>query len=283
MKLKLEKTKLQDEYGRPINFYHTTNVSKKIEHFLPLTHFGTKKAAEMRGIHFMYQSLGISEPAILPSELPQELEKKLQHSSQISLKTYQVHLHVKSPLCIFDFGKHDISNYQGWFLRQYSPKSIYLTPKECLERDNVGVGKMAYKKALTEFIFQNPKTLSIEKLKKELNSETLFSADSEDTTELTQNVIRQRMIRYLETEGYDSFVYKNDCEDKGQKSYIIFRPEQVFQGSETEHTICPPNKEKQDFLNQVENDFFKDMGIIPPYQRKEVNKQIRNKSFIKTR
>jgi len=281
MKLKLEKTKLADEYGRPVDFYHTTNIQEDIGRFHPLTHFGTKQAAKARGIYFAYKILGIPEPALLPKELPSGLKAKLQKMQAKPLKTYQVYLYMKSPLFIFDFGKHELSDYQGWFSRRYEPKSIYLTPKECLERDTVGAEKMAYKKALSEFVFKDPKNLSVEKLKKELASDTLFSPFSNNEKELAKKLSFQRMIRYLETEGYDGFVYKNDCEDIGQRSYIIFRPEQVFKQGEIEHELSLINKENQQFLHKIEDDFFETKGILSPYKRRELNRQIRAKSLNK--
>ena len=106
MKIKLKNTKLVDEHKRPVVFYHTSPV-ENIERFLPLSHFGTKKAADMRGMHFVYQTLGISEPATLPDKLPDSIYKqfsKLENAPQ--LFTYPVFLYSKSALKIPDFGKH---------------------------------------------------------------------------------------------------------------------------------------------------------------------------------
>ncbi len=280
MKLKLAKTKLADDYGRPIAFYHTTNVAGEIQSFYPLSHFGTKKAAELRGIHFAYQFLGLKEPSVLPETLPEKLKQTLFQKSQDYLKTYQVHLFMKSPLKIKDFGKHGKDNYRQWFLGAYSPKSIYLTPKECLERDNSGIINFPYKKALTDFIFDQPALTSESALEKELNAESLFSPPFKNKQELAEKVSLQRMIRYLESEGYDGFVYENDFEDKGKKSYIIFRAQQVFKPSETEHEVPNFSTEQQNLLNKIESDFFEKRGFLPPFQRKELNRQIRNKKLF---
>ena len=114
-----------------------------------------------------------------------------------------------------------------------------------------------------------------------MKAERLFPSDSDNKLELIKNVSLQRMIRYLETEGYDGFVYKNDCEDIGQRSYIIFRPEQVFKQGETEHELPSIGKENQAFLNKTEDDFFETKGILSPYKRRELNRQIRAKSLNK--
>ncbi len=283
MKLKLANTKLKDDYGRFVDFYHTTDAKQTIQRFHPLTHFGTQKAAQMRGFHLVYKALGMIEPLKGVSALPKTLQKRLDVEHPNLLKTYRVHLSMKNPCEICDFGRHNLAMYHQRFSSFYLPKSIYLTPKECRERDALGPEKMPYKKALSEFIFVHPFQQSTEALKKELEAEHLFSADSNDPKELAENVGYQRMIRYLESEGYDGFVYVNDCEDEGEKSYIIFRSEQVFQKGETEHELPPILKENLMFLNQIENEFFESKGMIAPYQRKELNRQIRAKRLIKTK
>ena len=263
MKIKLKNTKLVDEHKRPVVFYHTSPV-ENIERFLPLSHFGTKKAADMRGMHFVYQTLGISEPATLPDKLPDSIYKqfsKLENAPQ--LFTYPVFLYSKSALKIPDFGKHSLTQYKTWFQDKYAPKSKFLTGKERLEGDGVGESKTTYKKALTEFIFVDPFHQAKEDLEKELATDTLFS-QAKDRADLAEKVALGRMIRFLEGEGYDSFSYKNDYEDKNQLSYIIFRPEQVFIGPEEEHLLPPKNAP---LLNKIENQFFKRKGILSPTER----------------
>ena len=185
MKIKLKNTKLVDEYKRPILFFHTSPV-EKIERFLPLSHFGTKRAAEMRSMHFVYQTLGIIEPAQLPDELPENILKqfsKLENGPKFF--TYPVHLYSKSALKIPDLGKHSLYQWQKWFENKYAPKAKFLTGKERLEGDGVGETKTSYKKALTEFIFIDPFTKTEEDLKKELEADSLFF---QKTGELAEKV-----------------------------------------------------------------------------------------------
>ena len=166
MKIKLKNSKLVDEYKRSILFFHTSPVAK-IERFLPLSHFGTKQAADMRRMHFIYKSLGIPEPAQLPNELPETIVKrfsKLKNAPE--LFTYPVYLYSKSALKIPDIGKHSLYQYHKWFRDKYVPKSKFLTGKERLEGDGVGETKTTYKKLLEEFIFVAPFTENEENLKK---------------------------------------------------------------------------------------------------------------------
>ncbi len=261
MKIKLKNTKLMDEYKRPILFFHTSPV-EKIERFLPLSHFGTKRAADMRSIHFIYKILGIPEPTVLSDKIPDNIQKKISKLENApELFTYPVYLYSKSAIKIPDFGRHALFQYQKWFRDKYAPKAKFLTGKERLEGDGVGETKTAYKKALTEFIFVDPFIENEENLKKELSADSLFSPTADA---LAEKVALGRMIRFLEGEGYDSFIYKNDYEDKGKESYIIFRPEQVFMSTETEHIL--PNQNTA-FLIQQEKKFFKKKGILSPSER----------------
>ena len=286
MKIKLKNTKLVDEYKRPVLFFHTSPVGN-IERFYPLSHFGTKKSAQMRGMHYIYQALGIPEPEILPDELPKNIREqfsKLKGAPQ--LFTYPVHLYSKNALKIPDLTKHSLEQFYHWFARQYAPKSRFLTSAERLEGDGVGETKTAYKKALTEFIFVDPFLQSKENLEKELMADTLYSFPPEKDTpsdipyfligakenlkkisfDLAEKVAFGRMIRFLEGEGYDAFSYKNDYEDVNQKTYIIFRPEQIFKQnpSDEEHVFQQNNPI---LLSQIEKNFFKKKQILSPSER----------------
>ena len=211
MKIKLKNTKLVDEYKRPILFFHTSPV-ENIERFYPLSHFGTKKSAKMRGMHYVYQALKIPEPENLPDELPESIKErfsKLKNAQK--LVTYPVYLYSKSALKTPDLGKHSLYQYQRWFKEKYAPKAKFLTGKERLEGDGVGETNTAYKKALTEFIFVDPFTKSREDLEKELKADSLFEIPK-NPNELGEKAALGRMIRFLEGEGYDAFIYKNDYE-----------------------------------------------------------------------
>ena len=286
MKFKLKNTKLADEYKRPVLFFHTSPV-EKIERFYPLSHFGTKRSAKMRGMHYVYQALGIPEPFILPDELPQNILtqfSKLKNAPK--LFTYPVYLYAKSILKMPDLTKHSLEQFHNWFVKQYVPKSKFLTGAERLEGDIVGGAKTTYKKALAEFIFVDPFKQTKENLEKELSADSLYSVTAEESSpsefpafltsakenldkipfSLAEKVAFQRMIHFFEGEGYDAFSYKNEHEDINQTTYIVFRPEQIFQQnlSEEEHTVPPFNSA---LLAQTEKQFFEKKKILSPQER----------------
>ena len=296
MKFNLKTSKLLDENKRPIVFCHATPCKEKIESFLPLSHFGTKTASQMRAIHFVYNTLGIPEPAFLPKELPGFFQGR----KMPEIKTYHVHLSMKSPLKILDFGQHSLVQFYNWFSMNYKPKSLFLTGEERCEGDVVGPSKIKYKKHLSDFIFVDPFTKSEKDLKDELLAESLYNSKqpqnvpkyipsflfsvrsqiNRDCFSLAEKVAFQRMIRFLEGEGYDGFVYQNDHEDMGNNSYIIFRPQQVFEvgKSENVHTVEPANKS---FLQKIENDFFKTKGVLSPIQRIQKYRQLKYCRYYK--
>jgi hypothetical protein len=296
MKIKLKNTKLQDENKRPIIFYHATPCKEKIESFLPLSHFGTKTASQMRSMHFIYKALGLPEPAVLPKEMP----KAFQRRKIPDITTYQVYLSMKSPLKMSDFGQHSLVQFYTWFSMGYKPKPVFLTGAERCEGDVVGPAKIKYKKHISDFIFVDPFTKSKKDLKKELLAERLYdtkysrcapkyipsflfpvhSQINRDYFSLAEKVAFQRMIRFLEGEGYDGFVYQNDHEDSGNNSYIIFRPQQVFDPvtSEEVHIVEPVNK---GLLQKIENDFFESKGILSPIQRIQKYHQLKYCRYVK--
>jgi len=283
MQINLKNTKLQDENKRPIVFYHATPYPEKIVSFLPLSHFGTQTASKIRSMHFAYEACGIDEPACPPQKLPDFFQgKKIP-----PITTYAVNLCIKNPLKIPDLTKHSLQQYYNWFSQSYSPKPKFLTGSERWEGDVVGVPKIGYKKLLSEFIFVNPFTKTQNELKQELACDSLYGISVKDRRSdnripsflfsvrsqvrqenyaLAEQVAFQRMIRFLEGEGYDGFFYQNEYEDKGQNSYIIFRPQQVFdsQSKETEHSVLVSDKA---FLQKTEMDFFASKGVESPCQR----------------
>ena len=295
MKIKLKNTKLVDENKRPILFFHTSPVGN-IERFFPLSHFGTEKSAQMRGMHYIYQALGYQDPLRLSDKLPTNIRiqfSKLKKAPQ--LVTYPVFLYSKSALKMPDLIIHSMEHFYGWFTKQYIPKSKFLTGNERLEGDVVGEAKIKYKKILAEFIFIDPFQQSKENLEKELAADSLYSIPSKKENpecipyflitakenikkipfELAEKVAFGRMIRFLEGEGYDAFSYKNTHEDINQTTYIIFRPEQIFKKNlqEEEHIIPKQNRL---LLEQIEKQFFRKYQVPSPSER-----ILRQQSFLR--
>ena len=160
MKIRLKNTKLVDKNKNLIPFFHVSPY-EKIDHFFPLSHFGSKMASDMRSMHFVYQTLGLREPAVLPKQLPVALLKKYtQRTDAPKLTTYPVYLAVKSTLKIPDLTHHSLEGYYRWFSHQYAPKSMFLTGRERCEGDVVGSARIKYKAILSDFIFRDPFTRS---------------------------------------------------------------------------------------------------------------------------
>ena len=299
MKIKLKNTKLVSTDKTPLTLYRSTPDPVPQTGFKPLSHFGTKVAAHMRTMHFVYQALNIPEPVVLPSELPKSLLNAFHKKSDMTFTTYSVHLHMKSSLRMPDVTHHNLAGYYRWFCTSYKPKSQFLTFTERMEGDVVGPEKIKYKQTLAEFIFLNPFTRSESELKRELSSDSLYHLPLPPHItsmpaflapvlkqarslpfELPEHVAFQRMIRFLEGEGYDGFVYRNDYEDKGNDSYIIFRPWQVFMANSdtSEHEVVQPTPQSRSILQSVEDSFFNMRPVSGPAERIFLHRQMLNKS-----
>ena len=77
------------------------------------------------------------------------------------------------------------------------------------------------------------------------------------------------MIRFLEGEGYDGFKYRNEYEDMGEFSYIIFRPEQVFNALQPEkiHQVSQRSEKEKSFLLGQEQRYFSEFDVASPTER----------------
>ena len=271
---------------------------------MPLSHFGTQTAANMRLMHFMYKALGLQEPAVLSLQALGPLMKKYaQRKNLPKLSIHSVYLTIKSPVRMPDLALHSLEQYYNWFLRKYIPKSHYLTGVERCEGDVVGPARIGYKKLLSDFIFRDPFIQSEENLVRELSAESFYSIPEKEKKfktipaflfpvaqkmdknlyPLAERVAFQRMMRYLEGEGHDGFVYQNEHEDKGKDSYIIFRPEQVFDSSDKtmEHLVPEKTLEQLTFLSDTESEFFKRCGMVSPSQRIQNHSQNLKKNKVR--
>ena len=303
-KIDIEKTKLKTEWGRLEDFFHVTPHEGGIDRYYPLSHFGTARAARQRAVHFAFQQLGMKEDSMLPEHIPQSLLGQLKDNMP-PLSTQKVHLYMKHPLKISDLGRHSVNQYWPWFLQNYSPKPKFLSHTELMNLWSMGPRNAEYKMAVTDFIFKDPFTQSKEDLIKELNSDTLYEAKVWDHDEqdvkypsflkpmldrvkkvpyaLAERVALQRMIRYLEGEGYDGFCYENNFEDEGKLSYIAFRPEQVFNAlkPESQHTIQDLSVEAKKFLLVQEQKFFESKRMMSPTERIEkLQEQTKNNKKV---
>jgi len=254
----------------------------------------------MRTMHFVYQALNIPEPAVLPQKLPQSIADSFhQLPGSPTFTTYAVHLHMRSPIRVSDLCHHDLSGYYHWFSSKYRPKAQFLTFPERMEGDVLDPAQIRYKGVLSDFIFMDPFRHSESDLKKELSADSLYQLPllphvrdfpaylnpisdkiQKLPYELPEHVAFQRMIRFLEGEGHDGFVYKNAYEDPGHDSYIIFRSEQVFdtKSSDVEHKIPALTRENKDYLKEIEDRFFISRGTTSPTERILMHRQKLQKS-----
>ena len=266
--ININQTKLKQN-GRLMSFYHVTPAGA-FEHYYPLSHFGTAKAANMRGLYYLClanNSVNLSGASSVDEMY--EILSAMPDAPSLSMK--KVHLYMKNPIEVEDWGDHGgIAGWKNWFLHDYEPKSKYLNASEfaeqcyaCEQHQRYGVSlKTRYKNCLAQFIFEEPlKNLTPAELKQELNAENLFQSKDEQVDR--EHVALQRMIRFLEGEGYDGFRYVNANEDQGSTSYIIFRPWQVFNAlvSDTKHERPVLTEQQKAFLLAQEQKFFHPASI----------------------
>lgn len=290
VKWNIERTKLVDEYGHPLALCHVTQVFGGIKRYYPLSHFGTARAAKMRAANFIFQALKIPNPVLLPEVVDHELVMKLGDKLP-PLSTQKVYLYMRHPCKMPDLISHTLPHYMRWFLRKYELKRNYLSSRELSEVDAIGTENMNYKKLLTKFIFVDPFTHTREDLEHELACDRLFSPQEWKKIDkkpvypsylrpvldqakqvpfaLAEQVVWQRMIRFLEGEGYDGFKYRNEYEDMGELSYIIFRPEQVFNALQPEkiHQVSQRSEKEKSFLLRQEQRYFSEFDVASPTER----------------
>ena len=295
--LHIKNTKLVDQNGRPMPLFHATPFPGGISRYRPLSHFGTARAASMRAAGFVYEALGLPNPAPMP-EVPDD-EIILRAGNKLpTLSTQKLYLYMRHPLEMMDLINHSMAQWQYWFSRRYDLKRRYLSSVELSELDALGSSSMNYKRLVTQFIFMDPFTLSQGELMQELASENLYDPfDWQDDKRkvdypaylrpvaerarkvpfrLAERVVFQRMIRFLEGEGYDGFKYRNQYEDMGNFSFMNMRPESVFNALRDVDThIVPALPPKQQaYLWQQEQRFFGEYDLLSPTDRIRESKKV---------
>lgn len=255
---------LKDKEQNPLLLYRGTIAQN--DAFLPLSHFGTKKAAFDR-LRYLYYSWSF--------------QRKIKKNDWVAdYKILPIYLKMKNPLRIPEFCSHTKEAYQdiifhyllmkkhgqGIFAHLYNhpyPEHDEFDTQEaaCAEmmwHNKINFLNFMFQEPLPkeyDFIFFEPNRTDIKEVKKELFLGQLFQILSAKGTDLSEECLResliyQRMVRFLYKEGYDGFVYQNAYEDAGNDSYIIFSPTEVF-------VDIPQNQDKifqLPFLNPHENE-----------------------------
>ncbi len=270
MIIDLNDTVLRDEEGRPLKVYNAGFYPDKMD-FLPLSHFGCSKEMALVRMKSRYLPYLRDCSLIERQKIDYELKRKdildidfrrILKRDIPKINLQEVYLCFKKPLILSDFQNHN--DFDEW--REKLKGKIYY-----------GSEKNVYNDDYFDFIFQNPYSLSEDRILKELNMETLYSGNrlekiyekmkeskSLNNTHNTFDtyhdfliayLVRQRMIRALEKNGYDGIRYKNKVECPGQEAYIILRPETVFEvGNKNNfsHDVNRPNEENEKKLNNIE-------------------------------
>lgn len=235
-------TFLKNKKNAPQILYHGT--LKNFEKFYPLSHFGTKAAAEqaLKNAAYCFGDRLIEEqPDLIDDTYYKEYEEICVRKMQEEGKVIPVLLNISRPLEIIDIQEHCVFNYKKVILnlleREKYTDLMFKTASVLRRFAVAGVlfnYEMQQIPRVYDMIFKDPLKMNAEAVYKELSSDTLFKIQKNsyqnDASIVSNRVFLsfQRMIRFLERRGFDSFKYINRFEDKGHYSYIVFRPEQVI-------------------------------------------------------
>ena len=275
-----EKQIILSAKGYPLKVYHGTISS--FEYFRPLSHFGTKAAAQdilIKSRRIKKEVLRNKTEAEMIAELEKEYGKSISKTDHISHEIPQTeylipaYLKMKRPLLIPDIGIHSIDTYRNvlfyWLLSE-TWQTVTPLKRACELFNPLADKEKKYPRFFGEmcrrvdclpmfyFIFNEPFALPIEQVRYELLLEKLYTLCQDENLNFAAEIDRhhlvvQRMIRFYETKGYDGFVYKNREEDKGSLSYIIFRPDQVLRLDRVSMDVpaCTPSPENETLLKDI--------------------------------
>ncbi len=257
---KLENSILKDENGQNILLFHSTDT--KIDRFYPLSHFGTEKASARVSEDIFRNRYQYTNYEELAQRIDEEACSSVVPKYNIDYTTYLVNLSITKPLIMDDIGMHsEPVKWESWMRGNYWNKPFF---KKRYSDEDIAQRNA---QALYRFIFKNPDTMKEDELRYELSLEKLYDpneAGKDDARHLKKRVKFQRLIRYLEKEGFDGVQYKNTWEDKGSISYIVFRPEQVFFLGEKDRHYVSINDFFEEKLDQRQKDFLAE-EVQKPY------------------
>ncbi len=240
-------------HGYPIRLYHGTCA--EFEVFRPLSHFGTRRAAEQiqKKLHisvdgFNNDSLETKalQATLQAMNILSNVKKGIPNKKDLTPKIIPVYLHLNNPLVLPDIGAHSIANYKNIIFRMLIYRQYGGNPPLCTDCSENGSNYyLNMLKIFTEvcqsanfmseirFIFNHPFECPYANVKRELSLGGLYPIVTEpehgrSPEEINRtHLAAQRMIRFFEEQGFDGIQYINEKEDAGSVSYVIFRPEQV--------------------------------------------------------
>lgn len=268
--------------SKPVPFYHSALM--KASSVFPLMHFGTLRAAQERLISLrslFYEDRRFQKYIARIAASTGIVSENSEREEYISA----YFLRCQKPLLIPDLGNFGIEELRSFFVNYMlfqNPETAeeidVLTKKDRVFLDTSSIDQAEnieeYKALLSklpmgmyQFIFEQPKNMALAHVKKELSIGNIFPIVDEkalaekrahlrtfmqkmpdkyvDNINRT-NLMLQRFIRYFEAQGYDGFVYENACEDKGNYSYMIFRPEQAIKCCDTDKELPLLRDEKRE-------------------------------------
>ncbi len=183
------------------------------------------------------------------------------------------YLKIKQPIVIPDVGCHTVDTYKKalfHFLLSKQWQTVAPLRHGCELFNPLGDKGKKYPRFFGEicknadflpvirFIFDEPWSLSIKRVRQELALEKLYMPCQDEPSDVAAEIDRchlifQRMIRFCESQGYDGFSYINREEDKGSESYIIFRPDQVMRLDRSSMHVpdCTPSPENEEKLQKI--------------------------------
>lgn len=284
MKIRLDRTKIVGADGKPLALHHVTDRPQGVDAYLPLSHFGTEKAAAIHARGLLEKAAGRPLPLEAPDpRKPVDFRAYMHEPNLPPLSQQKVFLHIRSPLAVPDLSLHSVAQWKRWFENIYVPKKRFLSRDELHEAWALKPHETRYKKALAAFIFDDPAVGRPDEREAELAAGKIFTPgqiaairgrpdaapSGRGRLSASDALTYQRLIRFLTGEGYDGFSYRNAYEDKGSTSYMIMRPAQVFQALDdaAEHSVPQPGAFDGQLLAEIEKRFFDAAGQAGPTAR----------------
>lgn len=252
---------LCNQESEPQLCFHGSLAQKTSYH--PLKHFGTLKSAIDR-LNVMMRHVP-SQSDFDEYRLEEESRTGVLPDEKLQPNVRAFYLKIKNPVRAPEMGSWDIFGLKSVVVHHQLFKEHSVKELKSIMNVDWSQRFEAYQPLLKNcriplyhFMFDEPLTMPIQQVKRELQLGNLFPiADDKkidvlrkkvlshkDSLELITdnlfssleckislnrtNLIYQRVIRYFESMGYDGIAYENGWEDAGSTSYIIFRPDQMI-------------------------------------------------------
>ncbi len=260
--------------GQPLTLYHGT--CSEFELFRPLSHFGTRQAAEqiVARPHIAYDRFNNDSFEQKCAKASQQLREIMENRKKGITpqkpvpRIIPVYLRINNPLVLPDIHGHDMSDYKNIIFRmlmcrQWGDESL-LYQSNRLEQNN-GLNRKTNFNRLCQsadfmseirFIFNHPFDCPYGDVLWELAAGGFYPLaikmeQGRTVEEINRtHLAAQRMIRFFEERGYDGIQYRNEHEDKNSISYICFRSEQVVRLDRQLMITRPTSRPKNESILQ---------------------------------